>query len=79
MELIGTWRVSGGVEGTVIYEMSLDGFVAGPNDNPENPMGDGGMRLFQWYNFNGITVATPPFRCRAQTWCSRSHVCHQWR
>jgi dihydrofolate reductase len=29
--------------------MSLDGFVAGSNDGPENPMGDGGMRLFQWY------------------------------
>jgi len=37
--------------GKVIFNMSmsLDGFVAGPNDGPENPMGDGGMRLFQWY------------------------------
>ena len=34
--------------------MSLDGFVAGPNDSPENPMGDGGMQLFQWY-YNGDT------------------------
>ena len=24
--------------------MSLDGFVAGPNDNPENGLGDGGER-----------------------------------
>ena len=29
--------------------MSLDGFIAGPNDGPENPLGDGGMRLFDWY------------------------------
>lgn len=29
--------------------MSLDGFVAGPNDSPENPLGDGGERLFKWY------------------------------
>jgi dihydrofolate reductase len=36
----------------VIFEnsISLDGFVAGPNDNPENGMGDGGMRLFAWYD-----------------------------
>ena len=26
--------------------MSLDGFVAGPNDGPERPLGDGGERLF---------------------------------
>jgi dihydrofolate reductase len=34
--------------------MSLDGFVAGPNDNPENPLGDGGQALFNWY-FSGDT------------------------
>jgi len=28
--------------------MSLDGFIAGPNDNPEQPLGDGGMRLHDW-------------------------------
>ena len=26
----------------------LDGFVAGPNDGPENGQGDGGERLFKW-------------------------------
>ena len=26
--------------------MSLDGFIAGPNDGPEHPLGEGGMRLF---------------------------------
>jgi dihydrofolate reductase len=28
--------------------ISLDGFVAGPNQSPENPIGEGGMRLHQW-------------------------------
>jgi len=28
--------------------MSLDGFVAGPNGGPQNPLGDGGPRLHQW-------------------------------
>jgi hypothetical protein len=34
--------------------MSLDGFVAGPNDGPERPLGGGGERLFKWY-FSGDT------------------------
>ena len=28
--------------------MSLDGFIAGPNQGPENPMGDGGLQLGEW-------------------------------
>lgn len=28
--------------------MSLDGFVAGPNQSVDNPVGIGGMRLFEW-------------------------------
>jgi dihydrofolate reductase len=28
--------------------MSLDGFIAGPNARPGNPLGDGGTRLHQW-------------------------------
>ena len=28
--------------------MSLDGFVAGPNDSPEQPLGEGGERLHEW-------------------------------
>jgi hypothetical protein len=33
--------------GNVVFNitMSLDGFVAGPNDSPENGLGDGGDRL----------------------------------
>ena len=29
--------------------MSLDGFVAGPNEGPDNPLGDGGHRLHEWF------------------------------
>ena len=28
--------------------MSLDGFIAGPNDGPDVPLGEGGERLHQW-------------------------------
>ena len=28
--------------------MSLDGFVSGPNQSVENPLGEGGMRLHEW-------------------------------
>jgi len=42
--------------GKVVFNMtvSLDGFVAGPNDGPENGLGDGGDALFNWY-FSGDT------------------------
>jgi dihydrofolate reductase len=34
---------------TVLYmSMSLDGFIAGPNESPDNGLGDGGMRLHDW-------------------------------
>ena len=34
---------------TVLYmSMSLDGFIAGPNEGPDNGLGDGGHRLHQW-------------------------------
>jgi len=32
--------------------MSLDGYITGPNDNPENGLGDGGDRLHEWYLSN---------------------------
>lgn len=40
----------GRTTGRVIAEVStsLDGFVAGPNDGPENALGDGGERLHEW-------------------------------
>jgi dihydrofolate reductase len=28
--------------------MSLDGFIAGPNEGPDNGLGDGGERLHEW-------------------------------
>src|SRR5260370_41927954 len=28
--------------------ISLDGFTAGPNQSPDNPIGEGGMRLHEW-------------------------------
>jgi dihydrofolate reductase len=42
--------------GKVVFNMtmSLDGFVAGPNDGPDNGLGDGGDALFKWY-FSGDT------------------------
>lgn len=42
--------------GNVIFNItvSLDGFVAGPNDSPEKGLGDGGDALFKWY-FTGDT------------------------
>jgi dihydrofolate reductase len=34
---------------TVLYmSMSLDGFIAGPNESLENGLGDGGERLHEW-------------------------------
>ena len=36
------------------HATSLDGFIAGPNDGAEAPMGEGGERLLAWY-FSGDT------------------------
>ena len=47
-----------GTVGTSL-SMSLDGFIAGPNDGPERPLGEGGERLFQWYS-SGDTDYTMP-------------------
>ena len=34
---------------TVLFmSMSLDGFIAGPNEGPDNALGDGGDRLHDW-------------------------------
>ncbi len=35
---------------SVLYmSMSLDGYIAGPDDEPGNPGGDGFIRLHEWY------------------------------
>lgn len=59
--------------GKVVFNMtvSLDGFVAGPNDSPENGLGDGGDALFNWY-FSGdteiiLSEGTPPLKVSAQS------------
>ena len=38
--------------------MSLDGYIAGPNDEPDNPGGDGFLRLHYW----GVTPEGESFR-----------------
>lgn len=49
--------------------MSVDGFIAGPNDGPGNPLGDGGGRLFDWWSAGTERVGPddrfrPPARSR---------------
>jgi dihydrofolate reductase len=42
------------VSATVLYmSMSLDGFIAGPNEGPSNGLGDGGHRLHEWLMAGG--------------------------
>jgi dihydrofolate reductase len=37
------------VSASVLYmSTSLDGFIAGPNEGPDNGLGDGGLRLHEW-------------------------------
>ena len=39
---------------SVLYmSMSLDGYIAAPNDEPGNPGGDGFMRLHEWCSADG--------------------------
>ena len=44
---------------TTGLSMSLDGFIAGPNDGPGSPLGDGGERLFAWYAGGDIEYRLP--------------------
>ncbi len=47
--------------GKVVLElsMSLDGFVAGPHDSPELPLGEGGDALFKWYSSGDTDFPLP--------------------
>jgi dihydrofolate reductase len=49
--------------GSLILDLSisLDGFIAGPNDGPSNPLGDGGEALFAW-------MGAGPERNRVDQW-----------
>jgi dihydrofolate reductase len=53
------------------HSTSLDGFIAGPNDGPEAPMGEGGERLLGWYAAGDIEYRLPGtemvFKVSAQT------------
>jgi dihydrofolate reductase len=39
--------------------MSLDGFIAGPNDGPGQPLGEGGERLFEWFSAGDTEYRLP--------------------
>jgi dihydrofolate reductase len=40
----------------ILYmSMSLDGFVAGPNESRDNGLGDGGDRLHEWFSAGAAT------------------------
>jgi len=36
--------------------VSLDGYIAGPNDGPGNPLGDGGAALFAWWSAGQVAL-----------------------
>jgi len=45
---------------SVLYmSMSLDGYIAGPNDEPSNPGGDGFARLHEWMAPGGGELVRP--------------------
>jgi dihydrofolate reductase len=41
------------------HSISLDGFIAGPNDGPEAPLGEGGERLLAWYSAGDTEYRLP--------------------
>ena len=41
------------------HSTSLDGFIAGPNDGPDAPMGEGGERLLAWYSAGDTEYRLP--------------------
>jgi dihydrofolate reductase len=50
LEQVWIMTQEAGMSASVLYmSMSLDGYIAAPNDKPGNPGGDGFMRLHEWY------------------------------
>jgi dihydrofolate reductase len=48
------------VSASVLYfSMSLDGYIAGPNDEVGNPGGDGFDRLHEWFVPDGVEFVRP--------------------
>jgi dihydrofolate reductase len=41
------------------HSTSLDGFIAGPNDGPDAPMGEGGEQLLAWYSAGDTEYKLP--------------------
>ena len=61
---------------SVLYmSMSLDGYIAGPNDEPDNPGGDGFMRLHEWFVASDGEFGRPSgpagelYRRMERDWC----------
>jgi dihydrofolate reductase len=55
------------VSASVLYmSMSLDGYIAGPNDEPGNPGGDCFMRLHDWYGVGPDGKSGQPSRMGGQ-------------
>jgi hypothetical protein len=53
------------VSASVLYmSMSLDGYIAGPNDEPSNPGGDGFMRVHDWFVTPDGEFSRPSKRAR---------------
>jgi len=73
-------RKEDGVSATVLYmSMSLDGFIAGPNQGPGNGLGDGGHRLHEWAMTGGdvdLEAARRSGRCQRP---GRGRVHVHWR
>lgn len=44
---------------TTELSVSLDGFVAGPNDGPDKPLGEGGEALFRCYSGGDTALPLP--------------------
>ena len=61
---------------TVLYmSMSLDGFIAGPNEGPDNGLGDGGHRLHEWVTSGGDVDLAATRRSGASTARSSTSSC----
>jgi hypothetical protein len=52
----------------VDLSMSLDGYIAGPNDGRGNPLGDGGDALFAWMRVNPDAYGTKGVHNTASPW-----------
>lgn len=61
--MTGTRRTLGTSGGQVVVDLSisLDGFVAGPDDRPERALGEGGERLHAWIFGGDVPNDSQPF------------------